>query len=388
MENKKYSLLVVALYCYLGHVKAVIEHLKKRNPLVDVTILTEKADEVRKALPDDSIKIIHYDVKPIYIKQRWLRFLIIRHKQRKFFSTFCKNRRYDIVNIHFANRFMWFVYKYLRVMSKNIVVTPWGSDILRLKYDKAIEQIGKLYRKADYIATDVNTPLGKRIIEDLKAPQSKFVGNFFGSDVIDYAIKHGDSISQEEAKERFGLKDRYIITCGYNKREVHRHKEMIEAIGKVRNELPNNLTLLFPMTYGPNTRDEYVTECEEECKKRNIPAVFVTEFLSVEDLYKLRKATDMFIHLQLTDASSGSVQEYILCDKKIVHGAWVKYEELESYKPLFYFPVNKMEDLGTAIVKTYKSEKIDIPQGIINYVKNSGWESKAVKMNDFFMSIV
>ena len=273
-------------------------------------------------------------------------------------------------------------------MSKIIVVTPWGSDILRLKYDKAIEQIGMLYRNADFIATDVNTPLGKRILEDLRVPQSKFVGNFFGSDVIDYAIKHGNSVSQEKAKERFGVKDRYVITCGYNKREVHRHKEMIEAIDKVRNELPNNLTLLFPMTYGPNTRDEYVIECKEECKKRNIPAVFVTDFLSVEDLYKLRKATDMFIHLQLTDASSGSVQEYILCDKKIVHGSWVKYEEFESYKPLFYFPVNQMKDLGATIVEAYNSEKIAIPQGLKDLIKSHGWDIRSTMMNDFFMSII
>lgn len=388
MENKKYSLLVVALYCYSGHVKAVVEHLKRINPLVDITILTEKANEMRNALTDESIKIVYYDVTPVNIKYRWLRFLIIKHKQRKFFSTFSKDRQFDIINIHFANRFMWFVYKYLRVMSKNIVVTPWGSDILRLKYDKAIEQIGKLYRSADYVATDVKTPLGKRIIEELKVPPSKFVGNFFGTDVVDYALKYGDSISQEDAKRRFNLVGKYVITCGYNKREVHQHKAMIEAISKVRNELPDNLTLLFPMTYGPNTRDEYITECEEECKKKDIPAIFVTEYLSVEDLYKLRKATDMFIHLQLTDASSGSVQEYILCDKKIVHGSWVKYEELESYKPLFYFPVNRMEDLNKTIIKAYQSEKIDIPQGVKDYVRNSGWENKATKMNDFFMSIL
>ncbi len=142
------------------------------------------------------------------------------------------------------------------------------------------------------------------------------------------------------------------------------------------------------MTYGPNTKDEYIEECKKECETRNLSSVFVTDFLSVEDLYKLRKCTDIFIHLQLTDASSGSLQEYILCDKKIVHGSWVKYEELESFQPLFYFPVDRIEELGNVIVKAYNSDKIEIPQGVIDYVKNSGWDKKVTKMNDFFMSIV
>ena len=96
----------------------------------------------------------------------------------------------------------------------------------------------------------------------------------------------------------------------------------------------------------------------------------------------------MFVHVQTTDAFSGSFQEYILCNTKIVHGSWIKYEKLEDFKPLFYFPVDKLENLGERIVKAYHSDKIDIPQGVIDYVKSSGWENKASLMNDFFVSIV
>ena len=388
MENIKYSLLIIALYCYSGHVKAVIDHLKAKNPLVDLTLLTDKPEEMRKMLLDKSVNIVHYDVAPVSIKNRWLRFLIIRYKQRRFFSSFCKGKSYDIVNIHFANRYMFYVYNSLRKMTNNVVLTPWGSDVLRVLNKKVLNQLGKLYRNADYIATDTKTPLGKKIIDELKVEPKKFVGNFFGTDVVDFALSQGAYISQEDAKQRFGLSGRYVITCGYNRRPVHQHKVMIDAIDKVRSLLPKNLTLLFPMTYGPNTKDEYIEECKKECETRNLSSVFVTDFLSVEDLYKLRKCTDIFIHLQLTDASSGSLQEYILCDKKIVHGSWVKYEELESFQPLFYFPVDRIEELGNVIVKAYNSDKIEIPQGVIDYVKNSGWDKKVTKMNDFFMSIV
>ena len=388
MENKKYSLLVVALYCYTGHVKEIVKHLKEKNPLVDITILTDKPDDYEEIV-DKLNEICFYNVSSVdWIKFRSLRVLATKYMQIRFFSKFSKNRRYDIINIHFANRYMSFVYKYLRAMSDRIVMIPWGSDILR-RPKKNLEQLSYLYQKADYIAATPSSPVGKRILQEFKVNPEKMVGSFWGSAGIDYAIEKGKLISQEESKERFGLSGRYVITCGYNRQEAQQHKAIIEAIDKKRKQLPENLILLFPMTYGNiGTQGKYVEEVKDECKKRNLQAVFVTEFLSLEDLYKLRNATDMFIHVQTTDAFSGSVQEYILCNKKIIHGSWNKYEQLEDFKPLFYFPVDKLENLGEVIVKAYKSDGIAIPQGVIDYVKSSSWNTKANLMNNFFMSIV
>ena len=384
MENRKYSLLIIALYCYSGHVKAVINHLKATNPLVDVSLLTTTPEEFNDALVDH---IERYDVPPVKVRWRRLMNAIIRHRQCKFFAKFSQGRRYDIVNVHFPNMFMAFVHPYLRAMAKKIVVTPWGSDVLR-RDKKYLERLAPLYQEADYVATSPTTSLGKRIIEELDVNPGKMVGNFFGSDLVDYALKNSSSITTDDAKEHFGLSGRYVISCGYNRREPQRHKAMIAAIDQVRDRLPENLSLLFPMSYGADTRPEYIDECKEECERRNLPAVFVTHFLSVEELYLLRMATDIFVHVQTTDASSGSVMEYILCDKKIVHGSWIKYDDLEAFQPLFYFPVDRLEDLGEVIVRAHHSDKIAIPQGVLDYVRSFGWGKKARAMNAFFSSII
>lgn len=388
MENIKYSMLLIALYCHEGHVKRTIEYLKSKNPLVELTLLTEKAEVMEKVLNDKSIHIIKYDVSSSAnrINFRWLRFLMIRHEQRSFFANFCKGRRYDIVNIHFANRYMSYVYKYLRAMSDNLVITPWGSDVLR-RDSLALKQLSIIYNSADYIITSPQTFLGRKIIEELRVDPKKLVGNFFGSEIVDYAIKNGDNITQYQAKDYFGLRDRFVITCGYNLNRAQRHLTIIDAIGKVKDQLPANLTLLFPMTYGEKILD-YVQLCKEKCKLYNLNAVFLTDFLNVEEIYKLRKATDIFVHVQTTDASSASVKEYILCDKKIVHGSWIRYPELEKFSPLFYYPVDDLKKLGDVIVHAYKSEKINQSKELIDYVKSRGWETTSTKMNDFFMSIV
>lgn len=390
MENKEYSILFIALYCYTGHLRDVVNHLLDKNPCVDIAILTDKPDDYKEFVRKN-IKIFHYDVSSVdWIKIRSLRVFATKYKQIHFFSRFSRNRRYDIVNIHFANRYMSFVYKYLRVMSKNIVITPWGSDLLR-RPKKNLDQLSYLYKKADYITLPANStsPIVKIVLEDFKINPKKLVGSFWGSELVDFAIKNGDAISQDDAKSRFGVNGRYVITCGYNKQEEQRHKAIIQAIDQVRDQLPNNLTLLFPMTYGNwTTQANYLEDLKEECKKRELHAMFVTDFLSVEELYKLRKATDMFIHIQTTDAGARSVYEYILCNKKIVHGSWMKYARLESFSPLFYFPVDKLENLGEVIVHAYNSDNIKIPQEVMEIVWNRGWDNKIKMLNDFFMSIV
>lgn len=385
MENKKYSLLVIALYCYSGHAKAFISHLKGKNPLIDLTLLTDKPELMSTLLDDRAVKIVPYNVSSVKCRFSWLRHWIIKYKQIRFFAKFSKEKKYDIINVHFPNKYMSYVYKYLRRMSKNIVVTPWGSDILR-QNNEYLNHLAGLYEKADYISTDKNSPLGKRIIDVFNIDPNKIVGNSFGSDVVDYALKNGKSSSQEDAKQRFGLNGRYVITCGYNGINHQRHKDIIEAIKEVKDRLPNNLTLLFPMTY--LKKDNYMEECQHKCKEYDLDAVFLTEYMSVEDVYKLRIATDIFVHVQTTDASSGTVKEYVICDKKIVHGSWIKYEEMEAFQPLFYFPVEKLEDLGKVIVKAYNSDKIKIPQGVLDFVITNGWDNRITKLNDFFMSIV
>lgn len=381
---------MIALYCYSEHLKDIVNHLKEKNQLVDISILTNKPDDY-KDIMGKLADLYFYDVSSVdWIKIRRLRVFATKYKQIRFFSKFCKNRRFDIVNIHFPNRYMSFVYKYLRVMSKNIVITPWGSDLLR-RPKKNLEQLSLLYKNADYVTLPASStsPIVRIVLKDFKVDPQKLVGSFWGTDLVDFAIKNGKSISQDDAKIHFGLLGRYVITCGYNKQEEQRHKDIILAIDQVRDQLPNNLTLLFPMTYGNwTTQAGYLDNLNEECKKRNLHAVFVTDFLSVEELYKLRKATDMFIHVQTTDAGARSVYEYILCEKKIVQGSWIKYAKLESFSPLFYFPVDKLENLGVAIVKAYQSEKIEIPQGVMDIVLSRSWDSKISKMNDFFMSIV
>ena len=106
------------------------------------------------------------------------------------------------------------------------------------------------------------------------------------------------------------------------------------------------------------------------------------------DLLKLRMATDVFVHVQDTDAGSRCVMEYVFCNKRIVHGAWTQYTYLEDYKPSCYFPVDKMENLGNVIMKACNAQVGELPQEVRNIILERGWNHRMIKWNAFFESLV
>ena len=81
------------------------------------------------------------------------------------------------------------------------------------------------------------------------------------------------------------------------------------------------------------------------------------------------------------------MQEYVLCGSKVVLGSWIHYNRLEQFKPLFYYPVDNLDDLGDVIVNAYNAEPIRIPNEVMDSIRNRGWKAKMKLWDEFFASI-
>jgi hypothetical protein len=228
--------------------------------------------------------------------------------------------------------------------------------------------------------------LGEAVIQKFGYELEKMLPLRWGLEYVDFIEEFRPNKSMQEAKERFGVANRYVISCGYSTSPSHRHEAIIDAVNSIKDQLPDNLTLLFPFTYGWGTQ-EYVQSIKDKCASLGTKAVFVEEYLNMEDLYTLRMATDMFVHVQTTDAGASCVMQYILCHKKIVHGSWMKYVDLERFNPLFYYPVNNLEELGSVILEAYRSAGIDIPEGVIHAIMDRGWNKEIKKWDALFCSM-
>lgn len=382
---KKYHILMIGFSCHHGHLKEFTHNLKKKNPSVEITLA------ITTDLNDKDNQFSYVDKLIIYKRKSssklgkvfkglyyYFHFLLLRLK-----------KNIDIVDIQYANSSIIRFIPLLKAITNNIVITPWGSDVLRVEGDKNVRELQNIYSEAKFVTTGKDTIVGKCLVSKFNVPSEKMVKLGWGGEFFDYIQENSENLTVDDAKERFNLKGRYVITCGYNTQKEQRHEEIIDAIYKIRGGLPSNLTLLFPFTYGRTEgSDRYIETINKKCKELNLDSVSVMDHLDMSDLFKLRMATDIFVHVQTTDAGSRCVAEYVLCNKKLVHGAWIKYPYLEDNKPSCYFPVESMDQLGKCILRAYQTPIEELPEPVRNFLLERGWNKKMTLWNDFFESLL
>ena len=387
---KKYNILIVGLKCYSGHIREFVVNLKKKNPQARITLVTfsvrdEFKNDILKSV-DQIIRIKQYHgfIKlPIVYSIMDLLYLYWGFLKLHLFHHF------DIVDIHYPRAFLKRIMPIIRMMTKNIVITPWGSDVMRVDDKKSIENLCNICSQARYITVARDSMIGKYVIDKFKMNPEKMVKLGWGGEFFDFIQENSGKVTAESAKERFGLTDKFVISCGYNMQYEQRQEEIIDAIYSMKDQLPNNLLLLFPFTYGRCAQHiKHKDEITDKCKSLGLDCTVIEEYLDLADLLKLRMATDIFVHVQTTDAGSRCVMEYVYCNKKVVHGAWIKYAYLEDYKPSCYFPVDKMENLGSVIVKASQAKVEELPQEVKTIIQERGWNHKMTLWNNFFESLV
>ena len=385
-KTASYRLMIVAYGASLLQILTFVKNLKKENPSAVIHLLTNlKMDSITCHIKDYVTRV--YQIREYSGRFRSVGILFNKSLflcQLFFLSI---TEKYDVVNIHFARPSLLKAMPWLNRMTKNIVITPWGSDVLRLEDEMAINRMRIIYSYASSVTVRPYSQAGIEIAKKFHYDPLRMLPLRWGLEYVDYIEEVKPNKSMEESKKRFGLSDRYVITCGYSTAPSHRHEAIIDAVYSIKGQLPGNLTLLFPFTYGWGSQ-EYVQSIKDKCFSLNLDAVYVEEYLNFEDLYTLRMATDMFVHVQTTDAGASCVMQYILCRKKIVHGSWMKYADLEQFSPLFYYPVDRMEDLGKVILDAYHSDGIVIPEGAIKAIMDRGWNKVMKNWDEFFRSMV
>lgn len=380
-------MLVVGYKCYPGHLAEYIRNLKKVNPSVDVSLVTTK--EFRE-LPEDLIRNTShiFRIRLYGGKNASVRKMVDMLRMVRFFARLSLTHRYDFVNVHYPIPRIFHAIPWIKRMTDHMMITPWGSDVLRVDSSYSIERMRRIYDAASCVMVDPDTQLGIEIKTKFKCSPDKILPIPWGLEFVDYLREENPIETVEESKARFGLEGKYVITCGYNARSAQRHAAIIDAVAKIKDDLPGNLVLLFPFTYGKQPWTGYDRYLLEKCSEYGLSGMLVDEFLSFRDMYLLRNATDMFVHVQTTDAASSCVMQYIMCKKKIVHGAWMKYNDLERIHPLFYFPVDKMENLDRVILSAYRSDDIPFSPELFDLIMSKGWGVKMKQLNAYCESVL
>ena len=149
--------------------------------------------------------------------------------------------------------------------------------------------------------------------------------------------------------------------------------------------LPNGCKILFPLGYGGG--GPVRKQLEEENALYGLDVVFLMDYLSPKNVAALRLLTDLFIHIQDTDAHCFTMREFLLADTRVFNGRWVSYPELEQYGVPYYVCESK-EALKDLLGSYFKHElpTVCCPEELKVWLRQSSWDYVARRWADFYTS--
>ena len=372
---------------YDGHVARFVKYIKQENPNIEMDLFgLERPNEFISSECKGNVNNIGLvEYKSNGIKNKYFRVANDINNAKKTFHRFVSKKEYDIAIIHAPSLFHVFLLPDLKKAVRKIVLTPWGSDVYR------ISSIERLFLKKLYKYADIVTGNGLRFTKDFmniyNIPDFKFRCLSLGGDDIDYFMEHKKDFSTKDAKHYFGIdEDSYVITCGYNGNPAQQHLKILESINKVKGQLPSKLLLFFPFTYGGTK--EYRESVKDEARKFGFHACYVEEYLDLKGLLLLRLATDMFIHIQTTDANNGSLKHYVWLEKNVINGSWLKYDDIEIDGYIPYHITPSIDELGNTILDAYKKGPMCVNEETKRTIEHYGYKYLAPKWVEMFESIV
>lgn len=288
---------------------------------------------------------------------------------------------YSVVNVRYVSVENAFCYRLYHKLADKILITPYGSDILRAP-GYIIRLIRPLMRKADYISGP-DTKLGLTVKKTFGIPDDRFVDLYIGSTGIDAV--NGTTLTREDAKSRLGLDGRTTITIGYNASVNQNHLSVIDALSKLPKDVKEMLTIMLPFTYPVNV--DYVTSVKVKLDEQGLAYKAFEQFMSVDELVVIRMASDIFINAQSTDASSASLKEYLLANNVVLNASWLEYPMMCKYgSPFLVF--NSYDELPALVESAMeKKEGYELNSSIRSLIAKEGWKNLIKDWVTFFNNV-
>lgn len=287
--------------------------------------------------------------------------------------------RYDIIHVHYLDKFKGRAIKFFRKRATLIVGSFWGTDLL----DEAQRMKRENYDFLGYYdKVTVSTTYLKEQFK-LQFPNYDCQKLF----LVKFGVSRFDSIrelqgrySKPDVKKELGiLPEKWVITIGYNGSLGQQHLKVVEALKGLSKGVREKSVFVLPVTYPADLNlKHYFDEVEMVLKKLELNYIVVEKYLTDVEVARLRYASDIFIHAQITDAFSASVQEYLYAGSILINPKWIKYGELKK-SGIKYYEYSEFNEIPEIIENIFLGSKVNNQE-----VKDLLWEMsswQAVKKN-------
>lgn len=297
-----------------------------------------------------------------------------------------KHGRYDAINIQELPFYSWIYVKCAHKHGIKAILTPIGSDALRVK-GRTRFFLQKGFDLADYVTITTDSGFAEKVISKFNINRNKIRDLSYGSDAISEIIRMKGHHSREELAQMLNIPYAdYYICCGYNAYLAQNHLDILRAIAANADRLPKSCKVLFPLGYGPG--ESVRKEIEQENKSLGVDVVYLMDYLSPQGVAALRLITDLFIHIQNTDAHCFTMREFLLANTQVINGKWLSYPELEQFgKP--YYECESKDTLKDVLALFFKGDlpRIECPAELKTKMQQSSWDSVAQRWIDFYIRL-
>ena len=229
----------------------------------------------------------------------------------------------DHLSIHFIDPQYRNYISIFRRMATSISAVVWGSDFYRANKDN-LAKIKPIFDRCDSIIIG-NTEMASDFVRYYGKYSDHITSFGFGIAKLRLIEKLVSENNKESIKRALKIpNEKLIVTVGYNGIKAQQHLLILNALGKLPEVHKENIFILIPFGYGGNKM--YKEELESELEAMGLSYRIFDDFLSDDDVARIRISTDLVINAQITDASSASLQEHLFSGNVLLVGDWLPYK--------------------------------------------------------------
>lgn len=281
----------------------------------------------------------------------------------------------DHLSIQYALPIYRYFFSHFKNRSKSVSVCIWGSDFYRVS-QSTLFQMEKYFLKSDKIIL-CNSKMASDFTSFFeRIPIEKIVQSGFGIaklDSIDYIKKTKSDIQLK--KELNFPDDKIIISVGYNGFEAQQHLKIISELRKLSPSVIDKIFVVVQFGYGGDLA--YKERIKKELNSVNVSFQILDEFLSNEDVSKIRICSDVVLNAQISDAASASIQEHLFAGAVLLAGSWLPYSYFsQNGIKIWTFDWNDFSDKLERIILYFPEYSISTQDNKRNVSNLSSWSNR------------
>jgi len=295
-------------------------------------------------------------------------------KSLKNLFSLMKYKPFNYIHIQFVTNHELLRAKFANGKKTKCFASFWGSDLLRMK-EKYLKKEEKYLRSYELISADGYT-LQKAYNKIFPKLNVRFQMVPYGVSLFPYIDKYLADVNA--CKKYFGFSlNKKIVAIGYNAIKQQQHDKVLAELEKIKNK--EDYFLVFQMTYG-KTDENYVPKLLNRIKNSGFEYKVFQERLSMDELARLRIATDVFINSQTTDAFANSFIENIYTKSQIINAKWLHYPELDMF-PLYVNEFADFSEIPALLNTPIDDEKLEWNK---KCVENRTWDACRKKWAELY----